>query len=292
MCMLPFRCRFACVLVQLLLHGVPIAALAKFVGPELRKTATAYIATEQELTHWKQHQGVHGQGFQAGIDYESHLPYQNGHLVHLSKTPVLTKEECNVLYQAVEDLPKFVFADEVLLDGTHPPPRTKFNVNVGMDLDETAVQVVRRALYERVYPMLQAQFAPYLRHLRQHQQIPSGDDEGAALLRVAYTVVVSYDAETLNGKRELFLHNEPYVVSFSIPLVPRSYYKGGGTVFPALRQSYVLEQGHMVSHASGIQHDGERITKGKRSVLVGFCVLGEQHDDWSRQFLNQVSRFA
>lgn len=263
--------------------ALTIPSTGPFIDPQLRKAEVAYIPTRDKTKEWKP---LVQPRYKRDVDFESYCPYKDGHLVHATQTPVLTEEECDFLIQAVDRLPKLVYADEITPDGSLPPPRTKFVSNVGFDLGEEAMQIVRRALYQRIYPMLQAQFATYLP--KRNFVVP----KRKAKLRVAYMTVVAYDAETAGAKTDLFVHNEPYVVSFEIPLVEKTQYKGGGTWIEALQKSFVMDRGSMTSHASGIQHGGCAITAGKRYVLVGFCILDEKHDDWSRRFFDQVGHVA
>lgn len=48
-----------------------------------------------------------------------------------------------------------------------------------------------------------------------------------------------------------------------------------------------IDQGQVVSHASGILHGGHDITSGKLYILVAFVIL-EGYDSWSMRFYNQI----
>ena len=122
-----------------------------------------------------------------------------------------------------------------------------------------------------MYPLLRSQFGEFL------------PDPHA--LRVADGFVVKYDAEA--GQKELKPHRDGSVLSFNIALNPASDFEGGGTWFNSLDNSIKLEQGEIVSHASGILHGGHGITSGKRYILVGFVIV-EGYDSWSMRFYNQV----
>jgi hypothetical protein len=133
------------------------------------------------------------------------------------------------------------------------------------------MKFLRLSLVERIYPMLRAQFGMYL--------------PDPSKLRLADGFVVKYDA--LGGQKELKPHRDGSVVSFNIALNPASEYEGGGTWFASLDDAVRIEQGQVVSHASGLLHGGHGITTGKRYIMVGFVIL-EGYDSWSMRFYNQV----
>jgi hypothetical protein len=139
-----------------------------------------------------------------------------------------------------------------------------------VDLPET-LRFLRRALVERIYPLLTAQFEEFL--------------PDASKLRVADGFIVKYDAA--GGQTELKPHRDGSVVSFNIALNPRSDFDGGGTWFDSLNDAVRINEGEIVSHASGILHGGHGITRGKRYILVAFVIL-EGYDSWSMRFYNHV----
>jgi predicted 2-oxoglutarate/Fe(II)-dependent dioxygenase YbiX len=102
---------------------------------------------------------------------------------------------------------------------------------------------------------------------------------------VADGFIVKYDAE--GGQAELKPHRDGSVFSFNIALNPAHEFEGGGTWFNSLGESVKIDEGEMVSHASGILHGGNAITSGRRYILVAFVIL-EGYDSWSMRFYNQI----
>ena len=96
---------------------------------------------------------------------------------------------------------------------------------------------------------------------------------------------MKYDAE--GGQTELKPHRDGSVLSFNIALNPAHEYEGGGTWFASLGDALKIDQGHIVSHASGILHGGHGITSGKRYILVAFVIV-EGYENWSMRFYNQI----
>jgi hypothetical protein len=197
-------------------------------------------------------------------DYESLVPYQSGHLLHKTKGRILSSEECRRIVDEAERLA----ADMGWTTSRHGNyPTTDIPI---VELPET-LKFLRRALVERIYPLLTAQFGEFL--------------PDASKLRVADGFIVKYDAE--GGQTELKPHRDGSVVSFNIALNPSSDFDGGGTWFDSLNDAVRINEGQIVTHASGILHGGHGITRGKRYILVAFVIL-EGYDSWSMRFYNQV----
>lgn len=197
-------------------------------------------------------------------DYESLLPFQNGHLIHKSKRQLLTSEECRRIVQEAET----VAADMGWTTNRHGNyPTTDIPL---VELPET-LRFMRRALAERIYPLLQTQFGCFLPDLTK--------------LKVADGFIVKYDAE--GGQTELKPHRDGSVISFNIALNPAEDFDGGGTWFNSLNDAVRIDEGEIVTHASAILHGGHGITRGKRYILVAFVIL-EGYDSWSMRFYNNV----
>lgn len=86
---------------------------------------------------------------------------------------------------------------------------------------------LRKALVQRIYPLLRSQFATFL---------PPG--EAPLKLRVADGFIVKYDAE--GGQAELKPHRDGSVFSFNIALNPADDFEGGGTWFNSLGDLWYL----------------------------------------------------
>ena len=192
------------------------------------------------------------------------IPHQDGHLIHKTTRPIFTATECESIVNEAEKVASQI-AWTTNRHGNFPTTDLPL-----VELPET-LAFLRRALVERIYPALRQQFGCYLPDPHR--------------LRVADGFVVKYDAEA--GQKELKPHRDGSVLSFNIALNPAENYQGGGTWFASLDDAIKLEQGEMVSHASGLLHGGHGITKGKRYILVAFVIL-EDYDSWSMRFYNQV----
>lgn len=74
---------------------------------------------------------------------------------------------------------------------------------------------------------------------------------------------------------------------FNVALNPAYDFDGGGTLFDPLNDAVRIDEGQMVSNASGVLHGGHGISRGKRYIMVAFVILGG-YDSWSMRFYNQV----
>ena len=207
----------------------------------------------------------HERTYQPNIDYTSLVPYQNGHLIHRTTTPIFSPQECQLIIDEAE-----AKANEMGWTTTRHGnyPTTDLPI---VELP-TTLEFLKVALVERIYPLLRQQFGEFL---------PDGGNN----LRVADGFIVKYDAE--GGQTELKPHRDGSVLSFNIALNPMSEFDGGGTWFASLDGPVKIDQGEIVSHSSSLLHGGHGITWGKRYIIVCFVIL-EGYDSWSMRFYNQV----
>jgi hypothetical protein len=195
---------------------------------------------------------------------ECHVPFEDGYLIHKTFEPILTSTECDMIVEEAEQVASRI-AWTTNRHGNFPTTDLPL-----VELPRT-LTLLRRALVERIYPALRQQFASYL--------------PDPTKLRVADGFVVKYDSAA--GQSSLKAHRDGSVLSFNIALNRAHEYEGGGTWFASFNDAIRLEQGQMVSHASGLLHGGHGITMGRRYILVAFVIL-EEYDSWSMRFYNQV----
>jgi len=200
-------------------------------------------------------------------DFTSQIPYGSSFLCHKTKSQVFTNAECDAIISEAEKI-----ADQMgwttNRHGNYPTTDIPL-----VELPET-LDFLRSTLVQRIYPILRTQFGDVL---------PPGD--APYKLRVADGFIVKYDAK--GGQSELKPHRDGSVLSFNIALNPANEYEGGGTWFNSLEDSVKIDQGEMVSHASGVLHGGHAITSGRRYIMVAFVIL-EGYDSWSMRFYNNV----
>ena len=94
--------------------------------------------------------------------------------------------------------------------------------------------------------------------------------------------VVKYSAA---GQRELAVHRDNGLLTFSLLLNPPTDFEGGGTYFERRGRVYRPSQGVGVLHSALARHAGYPISGGERYVLVGFCGLASPrlpagYDEW------------
>lgn len=230
--------------------------------PFILKEEDLYDPTTGTLTQLKERT----YSTQQGQDYISQIPHDTGYLLHKTTQPIFSTEECQSIINEAE----------------YQASQMGWTTNRHGNYPTTDIPIVslpstnaflRKALVERIYPLLRTQFSSFL-------PLPSLQN-----LRVADGFIVKYDAE--GGQAELKPHRDGSILSFNIALNPASDFDGGGTWFDSLKDAVKIDQGKMVSHASGLLHGGHGITTGKRYIMVAFVIL-EGYNSFSMRFYNQV----
>ena len=205
------------------------------------------------------------QTYRPNYDYVSLIPYQNGHLVHRTKIPFFTPQECQAMIDEAEQK-AYEMGWTTTRHGNYPTTDLPI-----VELPRT-LNFLKEALVERIYPLLRTQFGHFL-------------PDGGKNLRVADGFVVKYDAD--GGQTELKPHRDGSVLSFNIALNSMNEFEGGGTWFHSLDDAVKIDQGEVITHSSSLLHGGHGITWGKRYIMVCFVIL-EGYDSWSMRFYNQV----
>ena len=81
--------------------------------------------------------------------------------------------------------------------------------------------------------------------------------------------VVKYEHDKQNN---LDFHRDGNLLSFNILLNEDSEFEGGGTIIKYTDKEilYSIKKGDIFIHSGKIEHSGNKITSGKRYILVGF----------------------
>lgn len=87
--------------------------------------------------------------------------------------------------------------------------------------------------------------------------------------------LVKYQSEE-GGQRELSVHRDGALMTFSLLLNDPADFTGGGTYFEESGRVYRPAQGVAVMHSGKLRHGGFPITSGTRYVLVGFCLVDHE----------------
>ena len=191
------------------------------------------------------------QTYRPNYDYESLIPYHNGHLVHRTKIPIFTPQECQAMIDEAEQK-AYEMGWTTTRHGNYPTTDLPI-----VELARTQ-NFLKEALVERIYPLLRTQFGHFL-------------PDGGKNLRVADGFVVKYDAD--GGQTELKPHRDGSVLSFNIALNSMNEFEGGGTWFHSLDDAVKIDQGDVVTHSSSLLHGGHGITSGKRYIMVCFVIV-------------------
>ena len=123
-------------------------------------------------------------------DYDSLIPFQNGHLLHKTRQPIFTIQECDRIVQEAEER-AFEIQWTTNRHGNYPTTDLPL-----VELPKT-LAFLQVALAERIYPLLTSQFGSFL--------------PDPSKLRVADGFVVKYDAK--GGQTELKPNRDGSVLS-------------------------------------------------------------------------------
>lgn len=124
---------------------------------------------------------------------------------------------------------------------------------------------INATLESRIFPFIENSFA-----------IPPGH------LYMRDLFVVKYDA---NGQNYLPEHRDASDISFNIALSQRGLdFEGGGTRFTIAGEVVHINMGQMLTHDSGVFHEGVSVSNGTRYILIGFVLVKFDLTLWWRYF--------
>lgn len=88
-------------------------------------------------------------------------------------------------------------------------------------------------------------------------------------LSITDLFIVKYEFDKQN---ELLPHCDNSIISFNILLNNENDFEGGGTIihFENHEKLYSIKKGDIILHSGKIKHSGNKITNGKRYIIVGF----------------------
>jgi len=185
----------------------------------------------------------------------ANAPYGTNELLLKSRAPLLTAEECDFLIGMAE-----AHAVEQGWDTRYPVQGYTHEVNVANCPE--GVEVLRRALFTRLFPAAAAQFPHAIRN--------------ASSLRVYDALVVKYDAAS--GNNCLPVHQDFGLLTYNIALSDDESYTDGGTWFQFCGETLRTRRGEGLLHAGRLVHCGVPVARGTRYQLVIF-VLSTDHAD-------------
>lgn len=183
-------------------------------------------------------------------------PFTNNDLARISKTPILSAEECR---QIIDDCENHYYGWGTSVSRYGTPTERIGNIIKLEDLSK-AYSLVNFELLPRLFPAIANTF-------------PSMNIDPQNL-RLAVSRIVKYDVS--KGRVELGLHKDGKLFTANIALNDLHEYEGGGTYLKGIPNftdnPLKLKKGHVLLHPGDIQHGGAPITKGERYVLVCFIM--------------------
>lgn len=181
------------------------------------------------------------------------LPEQN-RVASVFTEPLLDPLECNEIIRKSEDRAAQRSLDATATAQARDGWLTKRHLEYPTTDQEVgdipALAHLREELAEkRLFPLLE-------RHFR----VPSSSME------ILDMFVVKYDE---HGQKKLRPHRDKGALTFNIALSPMSNYTGGGMRLTYWGTKLNVVQGHVIVHPGQLLHEGVKLSKGTRYIIVG-----------------------
>jgi hypothetical protein len=186
------------------------------------------------------------------------IPFGLDDLARVSRQPLLTSEECQVLIDEADGISSDEASKGWMEGGArYGTPSDKVGALMPLERMPKSFQMINQELLPKIFSSVVQAFGSYVGH-------PSD-------LRLGGARVVRYDASA--GQVELGMHRDFLALTVNIALNDPSEYQGGGTILEALSNTPIrLEKGHALIHPGDVRHAGSTVTSGTRYVLVLFLV--------------------
>jgi predicted 2-oxoglutarate/Fe(II)-dependent dioxygenase YbiX len=183
-------------------------------------------------------------------------PFTSNDLARVSKTPILTPQECQEIINECESH-YWGWSSSTERYGT---PSHRVGHMLKLEDLSRSYSLVNFDLLPRLYSGIMDAF-PLL-------------ETNAQNFRLGGSRVVKYDAA--DGRVELGLHRDGLLITANIALNDWDEYEGGGTYvegLPSFMNNPIrLQKGHCLLHPGDVRHGGAPITMGVRYVLVLFIL--------------------
>ena len=194
-------------------------------------------------------------------DHELHRPrhpFGLNDLARVSRRPLLTSEECQVLIDEADRINENKNNKEWMEGGArYGTPSDRVGALMPLERLPKSLQMINKQLLPRILASVAQAFDCSVDH-------PSD-------LRLGGARVVRYDAAA--GQVELGMHRDFLALTVNIALNDPTEFEGGGTVVEALSNEPIrLQKGHALIHPGDVRHAGSPVTSGTRYVIVLFLM--------------------
>ena len=207
---------------------------------------------------WNEHSHDHEQEYYDHILHRPRFPFGLDDLARVSRQPLLTPEECQILIDEADGMNEDTKKKEWMEGGArYGTPSDKVGALMPLERLPKSFELINEQLLPRI-------FASVIKAFDCCAKDPSD-------LRIGGARVVRYDATA--GQVELGMHRDFLALTVNIALNDPSEFEGGGTVVEAFSKTpFRLQKGHALIHPGDVRHAGSSITSGSRYVLVLFLM--------------------
>jgi hypothetical protein len=247
---------------------------SNFTDSDFEDARPSIVESWHEYSHDHQHKNydrsLHRPVFPFGLD----------DLARVSRTPLLTPTECQILIDEADGVNEDRNKNEWMEGGArYGTPSDKVGALMPLERLPKSFELINKKLLPRIFASVVKAFDCCANH-------PSD-------LRLGGARVVRYDAAA--GQVELGMHRDFLALTVNIALNDPAEFDGGGTVVEALsRKPIRLPKGHALIHPGDVRHAGSSITSGSRYVLVLFLMSKTiiPHDRYLGEWAEQCMGIA
>lgn len=207
---------------------------------------------------WNEHSHDYEQEYYDHILHRPRFPFGLDDLARVSRQPLLTPKECQILIDEADGMNEDTHKKEWMEGGArYGTPSDKVGALMPLERLPKSFELINDQLLPRI-------FASVVKAFDCCANDPSD-------LRIGGARVVRYDATA--GQVELGMHRDFLALTVNIALNDPSEFEGGGTVVEAFSKTPIrLQKGYALIHPGDVRHAGSSITSGSRYVLVLFLM--------------------
>lgn len=214
--------------------------------------------SQSVVKFWNEYSHDHEHENYDHILHKPRFPFGLDDLARVSRRPLFTPEECQILIDEADGISEDKNTKEWIEGGArYGTPSDRVGALMPLERMPKSFKLINEKLLPQIFGSVLKAYDCCANH-------PSD-------LRLGGARVVRYDAAA--NQVELGMHRDFLALTVNIALNDPAEFEGGGTVVEALSETPIrLQKGHALIHPGDVRHAGSSITSGTRYVLVLFLM--------------------